>query len=127
YGRVQYFFILERIVDRLARALAMDPAELRAKNLIPAAAFPYRTVSGSLYDSGDPPALLDLTKRLLGYDELRQEQAEARRQGRLLGIGLCAAMEHTGPKAPGMGAQFGAKHASSSAIDVATVSIDADG
>jgi 2-furoyl-CoA dehydrogenase large subunit len=127
YGRVQYFFVLERAIDRLARELDLDPAELRARNLIPAEAFPYRTPSGTLYDSGDPPALLDMTKRLLGYDDLRREQAEARQAGRLVGLGLCCAMEHTGPKAAGLPRQFGVKQAAPSAVDVATVSIDPEG
>src|SRR5581483_11332451 len=127
YGRVQYFFMVERIVDRLAAELKMDPAELRAKNLLPADAFPYKTVSGTLYDSGDPPELLKMTRELLGYDEAREEQAKARAEGRLLGIGLCAAMEHTGPKAGGLGRQFGINQQPTSAIDVATVTVDAEG
>src|SRR5439155_23557066 len=127
YGRVQYFCVVERIVDRLAREIGMDPAELRAKNLIPAEAFPYTTPADTLYDSGDPPALLAMTKRLLDYDALRREQATARQQGRLLGIGVCAATEHTGPRGRGAGRELGVKAQADAAVDVATVAVGPDG
>ncbi|MBM2811804.1 MAG: molybdopterin binding oxidoreductase large subunit [Chloroflexi bacterium] len=127
YGRNQYFFILERIVDRLARELGMDPADLREKNLIPADQIPFNTPSGSMYESGDPPALFEMTKKLLGYDEMRAAQAKARAQGKLLGIGLVGAVEHSGPRAQGGGREFGLKVSADAAVDVATVQIGPDG
>jgi 2-furoyl-CoA dehydrogenase large subunit len=98
YGRMQYFFALERMVDRVARALDLDPAAVRLKNFIPPDAYPYATPTAAVYDSGDAPALLGLVQDALDYDALRREQAEARREGRLLGIGLCAAIECAGPQ-----------------------------
>jgi len=96
YGRVQPVFALERMVDRLAQELEMDPADIRMKNFIPPEAYPYATPSGSLYDSGDPPALMRQLKEMLDYDAARREQAQARAQGRLLGIGLAMSVEGGG-------------------------------
>lgn len=111
YMRVQPVFAMERIIDRLARALGMDPIELRMANAIPPHAYPYRTPSGSVYDSGDPPALLRKTAELLEYKDLRRLQAEARTQGRLLGIGVGMAVELGGPNP----------------IDVGTIRLGPDG
>lgn len=111
YGRVQPVFMLERIIDRVARALDMDPAEVRMRNFVPPEAYPYRTPSGVLHDSGDPPALLRKTLELLDYNALREEQSVAHEQGRLLGIGLGMSVELGGP----------------TPIDVATVSLGLDG
>src|SRR5438552_7462152 len=74
YGRVQPAFALERMIDRLARELDMDPTDVRMKNFIPPEAFPYLTPTRVLYDSGDPPALMRQLKQLLDYDATRQEQ-----------------------------------------------------
>ncbi len=128
YGRVQHFFLLERIVDRAAQAIGMDAAELRMKNFIPADAYPYPTPSGALYDSGDAPGLMNKTLELLDYAEARRQQAEARRQGRLIGIGFAAATEAGGPKSPGLAAAFGLTNQKArSAVDVATVQVGPDG
>jgi 2-furoyl-CoA dehydrogenase large subunit len=141
YGKVQYFFFLERVVDRLARALGMDPADFRAKNLIPADAIPYITPSESVYTSGDPAALLRMAKELLGYDELRRQQAAQRAgnaltpapsQGEresqpLIGIGIAAATENSGPRAMGVAREFGIQAPPDAAVDVATVQIGPDG
>lgn len=125
----------------------MDPAELREKNLIPADAIPYTTPSGSVYDSGDPGALLRMTKDLLGYEEQRRVQAvsrsefrvssshsngepetrSAKPETRLLGIGLAAATESSGPRAMGVAREFGLDVAPDAAVDVATVQIGPDG
>lgn len=97
YGRVQPVFVLERIVDRLARELRLDPLDLRIKNAIPREAYPYLTPTGSLYDSGDPAAILRQVRELLDYDQARAQQAAAREDGRLLGIGLAMSVEGGGP------------------------------
>ncbi|MBM2811294.1 MAG: Carbon monoxide dehydrogenase [Chloroflexi bacterium] len=97
YGRVQPVFAVERMVDRLARELNMDAAEIRVKNFIQPESYPYMTPSKALYDSGDPPALMRQLKGLMNYDDMRRQQAEARKQGRLLGIGLAMSVEGGGP------------------------------
>ncbi|MBM2810780.1 MAG: molybdopterin binding oxidoreductase large subunit [Chloroflexi bacterium] len=127
YGKIQYFFLLERTVDRLARELGMDVADVREKNLIPADAIPYTGPSGAVYDSGNAASLLHLTKRLLDYDDLRAEQQRARQQGRLLGIGFAAATENSGPRAFGMAREFGLNIPTGAAVDVATIQIGPDG
>jgi 2-furoyl-CoA dehydrogenase large subunit len=76
-----------------ANRLGLDPAELRRRNLIARDAFPYRTPSGALYDSGDYEACLDDALALARYDERRAEAEAARSQGRLLGVGIACVVE----------------------------------
>ena len=73
-------YLVERMVDVLADELGMDPAELRMKNLLRPEQFPYTTPTGWEYDSGDYPRALQLAMDIAGYDELRAEQAAARRR-----------------------------------------------
>ena len=96
YGGPQFYFALERAMDTGARALGIDPAEIRRRNFIPAAAFPYRTPAGSLYDSGDYEAGLDEALRLADYKQLLAERDRARAEGRLFGIGFAAGIEPSG-------------------------------
>ena len=100
-GRFEATFVRERIVDMAARALAIDPAEIRRRNFIPAEAMPYdlgTTTHGSriVYDSGDYPALFGWALDRVGYAGLREEQARARRAGRHVGIGLSYVVEKSG-------------------------------
>jgi aerobic carbon-monoxide dehydrogenase large subunit len=89
-------YLIERLVQNAAYELGMDPADIRKKNFIPKDKFPYRSVTGFEYDSGDYQGAMDLALEKVGYDELRKEQAEARAQGRLLGIGLASFTEVVG-------------------------------
>jgi carbon-monoxide dehydrogenase large subunit len=89
-------FLIERLVSTAAAELGIDPAELRRRNFILPEQFPYRSATGFSYDSGDYRAALDLALEKVGYDELRREQAEARRRGRLIGIGLSSFTEVAG-------------------------------
>ena len=93
FGGPQLYFALERTMTIAAQRLGLDPADLRRRNLIGADEFPYRTPSGGLYDSGDYEACLDDALELARYDERRIEQAEARAQGRRIGIGLACVVE----------------------------------
>jgi CO/xanthine dehydrogenase Mo-binding subunit len=88
-------FVLERLVDLAARKLKVDPVELRRKNLLQPDEFPYKILTGNYYDSGNYPAVLDKALKLSDYAGWRQRQAEARRQGRHLGIGLVTAQERS--------------------------------
>ena len=81
-------YLVERMVDCLARELEIDPAELRLKNLIAAEQFPYHCKTGWVYDSGDYETTLRKALDIVGYDELRREQSEKRKRGELLGIGV---------------------------------------
>jgi carbon-monoxide dehydrogenase large subunit len=89
-------YMIERLVQNAAYELGMDPAELRRKNFIRKDQFPYRSVTGFEYDSGDYHGAMDLALETVGYEALRREQAEARAQGRLLGIGLASFTEVVG-------------------------------
>ncbi len=97
-GRPEATATIERAVDLLAAELAMDPIELRRRNLIPADGFPHETAVGSRYDIGDYERALDEALRIAGYEELRRERAERRRRGdRLaLGVGVSTYVEVTG-------------------------------
>ena len=89
-------YLVERLTDMLARELGADPAELRMRNLIRPEQFPYTCPTGWQYDSGDYPRALRLALDLAGYDELRQEQAEFRKKGKYMGIGLSFFTEGVG-------------------------------
>jgi 2-furoyl-CoA dehydrogenase large subunit len=93
FGGPQVYLALERTMDIAAGRLGLDPAELRRRNLVSQDAFPYRTPSGGLYDSGDYEGCLDRALEVGRYDERRDEQRTARAEGRLLGIGLACVVE----------------------------------
>lgn len=95
-GRPEANYLMERLVDEAARLSGLDPAEIRRRNLVPAAAIPHRTPLGAVYDSGDFPALFETALRLADYPgaPARKRQAEAR--GRRRGIGLSCMLEHAG-------------------------------
>jgi carbon-monoxide dehydrogenase large subunit len=87
---------IERVVDVLAQKLSMDPAELRMKNFIAPERFPYKSVLGWEYDSGNYPAALKKAMDIVGYEALRKEQNEKRSRGELMGIGVCSFVEIVG-------------------------------
>jgi 2-furoyl-CoA dehydrogenase large subunit len=93
FGGPQVYFALERAMAIGAKRLGLDPADLARRNLIGAEEFPYRTPSGGLYDSGDYGACLERALELARYDKRREEQADARAEGRLVGIGLACVVE----------------------------------
>ncbi len=105
-GRPEASYILERTMDRIAHELELDPAEVRRRNLIPKEVFPYSTVTGIKYDSGNYEAALDRALELVDYTGYRAEQCERRERGnrKLLGIGLSTFIELTGDSftMPGM-------------------------
>ncbi|HTS62212.1 MAG TPA: xanthine dehydrogenase family protein molybdopterin-binding subunit [Candidatus Acidoferrales bacterium] len=87
-GRPEATHGVERMVDRLAAELKMDPAELRLKNFVQSHEFPYNTATGLAYDSGDYAKPLQKALAQVEYTKLRQEQEEARKTGKLMGIGI---------------------------------------
>ena len=89
-------YLVERMVDILARKLEMDPAELRLKNFIKPEQFPYANKTGWVYDSGNYEPAMRLSMQLAGYDELRREQREKRERGELMGIGVSFFTETVG-------------------------------
>jgi len=101
-GRPEAALVLDRLLDRAARRLAMDPAELRRRNLVPREAMPfsngltYRDGVPIVYDGADYPAAFDALLARLDYPHWRKAQAERRGSTRPLGIGLSAYVEGTG-------------------------------
>ncbi len=96
-GRPEATVAIERMVDRFAAEIGMDPAEVRFKNLIPRFTEPYETAMGTSYDVGDYPEALQRALDAVGYDDLRADQARRRAQGDgpLLGIGVSSYVEIT--------------------------------
>jgi carbon-monoxide dehydrogenase large subunit len=93
--------VTESMIELVARDLGLDPAEVRRRNLVCADELPYTSATGNVFDSGSYQAALARLLEAAGYDQLRREQAEARAEGRHVGIGLACFVELTGP-----GAQF---------------------
>jgi carbon-monoxide dehydrogenase large subunit len=89
-------YLVERLVDILARKLGMDPAELRMKNLLRPEQFPYTCPTGWEYDSGNYPRALQAAMDIADYPELRREQAEKRERGEYMGIGISFFTEGVG-------------------------------
>jgi carbon-monoxide dehydrogenase large subunit len=101
-GYPEAVFAMERVMDLLAGKLGLDRAEIRRRNLIPAAKMPYakpmaaRSGAGIVYDSGDYPASQAEVLAAAGWDDFPARQAAARAAGRYLGIGLANAVKGTG-------------------------------
>jgi carbon-monoxide dehydrogenase large subunit len=92
-GPPPHNWVLEQLMDVAARGLGVDPAELRRRNYIAPERFPYTIPSGNEYDSGDYPAALDKVLEISDYAGLRRRQAEARAQGRCVGISCVSTIE----------------------------------
>ncbi|MFE2382707.1 xanthine dehydrogenase family protein molybdopterin-binding subunit [Streptomyces misionensis] len=97
-GRPEATFAIERIMDELAAELGLDPVEVRRRNWIRHEEFPYTTVAGLTYDSGDYEAATDKALALFGYDDLRAEQRARNERGDpvRLGIGVSTFTEMCG-------------------------------
>jgi carbon-monoxide dehydrogenase large subunit len=95
-GRPEACMLMERLMDRAAVALGMDPIELRRRNLIAADAFPYPTPTGETLDSGDYPALIEKATARAAYRELCAERTRRRKRGEVVGIGCSLYIEPCG-------------------------------
>ncbi|WP_367195786.1 xanthine dehydrogenase family protein molybdopterin-binding subunit [Amorphus sp. 3PC139-8] len=95
-GRPEAAILLDRLMEEGARALDIDPVEIRRRNLISAAALPLDTATGARIDSGDFAQLLDAVEAEAGYGRLRAAQARRRAAGEVVGIGLCLYIEPCG-------------------------------
>jgi 2-furoyl-CoA dehydrogenase large subunit len=93
FGGPQVYFAIERLMQRIASELDMDPLDVIRRNLIPAGVFPYRAAAGALFDSGDYPQAVALAVRDGDLEELKRRRDEARKEGRLYGIGYAAVVE----------------------------------
>jgi len=108
-GRPEAAFIAERAMDLVAAELGLDPVDVRLKNFVSKDAFPYTTATGLVYDSGDYWAAMEKALVNIDYKRVRTEQADARKNGRLVGVGIASYVEICGigpssmlpPGAPG--------------------------
>ncbi len=89
-------FLIERLVQNAAYELGMEPVELRRRNFVRPEQFPYTSVTGFVYDSGEYAKALDVALEKSGYEQLRAEQERLRAEGRLLGIGVASFTEAVG-------------------------------
>ena len=98
-GRPEATYVIERLIDDAARELEMDAVDLRRRNLVPASAMPYKTATGVTYDCGDFPAQMEAALKLADVAGFPARRAEARRRGRLRGLGVANAIERAaGPQ-----------------------------
>jgi aerobic carbon-monoxide dehydrogenase large subunit len=123
-GRPISTFVTERLMDMGAKALGIDPLEIRRRNLVGSDEFPYRIASGIIWDKTGFVECLEAAARAAGYDQLRVQQRAARAEGRYFGIGLSSYAELTGigsriSAAPGMPLNTGS--------ETAKISIDSTG
>jgi CO/xanthine dehydrogenase Mo-binding subunit len=88
YSRMQHLWFLERVVDICAHELDIPADEMRLRNYIRPEEFPYTTPNGCIYESGNYPKMLEMAKQLIGWDGWKKKQADARKQGRMIGIGI---------------------------------------
>ena len=95
-GRPENVYLLERLIDKAAHELGLDPAELRRRNLVSADAMPYRTPLGHTYDSGDFPAILEQACAESGWGAARGRKAGAGEGAYLRGIGLACYVDPCG-------------------------------
>ena len=95
-GRPEAVYVVERLVEEAAVLLKMDSLELRKKNVIPREAMPYTTVTGTVFDSADYPAMIEKVIEASGWKQFPARRAEAARRGKLLGLGAAVFVEPAG-------------------------------
>ena len=92
-GRPEATYVVERALDLVAVELGKDPVEVRRKNFPQPSEFPFKTATGLFYDSGNYQGALDKALKMVDYTKLREEQKTARKEGRLIGIGVSTYVE----------------------------------
>jgi aerobic carbon-monoxide dehydrogenase large subunit len=92
-GRPEATYVVERALDLVAAELGMDPVEVRRKNFPQPNEFPFKTATGLFYDSGNYQGALDKALKMVNYTKLREQQKSARKEGRIMGIGVSTYVE----------------------------------
>ena len=108
-GRPEACYVLERLVDNAARALGLDRAEIRRRNLIPKAAMPYQTPIGPTYDCGDFPRIFERALQVSGYQNFPTRKRETENKGKLRGIGIACYLESSGVAPSRLAGMMGAR------------------
>jgi carbon-monoxide dehydrogenase large subunit len=101
YGKDAASFVMERVMDHVARLTGTDRAAIRFNNFIPPEEFPYPQASGAVFDSGNYPGAMKRALEMIGYDEFRKLQDDARKDGRRIGIGIAQELTPEGCSMPG--------------------------
>lgn len=92
-GRPEAAYVIEKIMDRIARKAGLDPAYVRTRNFIPPDLMPYKNPAGSIYDSGDYQAALNKALQLFEYEKMKKARSEMRKNDKLVGIGIASYVE----------------------------------
>jgi carbon-monoxide dehydrogenase large subunit len=92
-GRPEAIYVLERVMDRAARELGVDPLELRRRNFIKPDQFPYKTVTGETYDVGDFARVMAHGEAFAGFAGFEKRRAASEAEGKLRGLGVCYYIE----------------------------------
>ena len=101
FGKDVASFVMDRVVDQVARALGIPSVDVRRRNFISADAFPYSQSSGAMLDSGAYQDALDTVLESVGYSDFREAQAAARAEGRYIGLGIGQELTPEGVAMPG--------------------------
>lgn len=123
-GRPEATYSVERVIDKCARELKMDPIALRRKNFIKADQFPYTTASGLEYDSGDFDAVMDTMEKIADMDGFAARRAASEAKGMLRGLGVNSYVEACGLAPSNLAGVLGARVG---LYDAATVRVNATG
>lgn len=128
YGAAAASFMIERMADAAASELGISRGEIRRRNFIKPEQFPYTTPVGNVYDSGNYPEGLRRALDLLGYEDWRRRQREARAQGRYIGLGIATIPERSVPSLTELWLLFERPRLTATAApETITVRIDQDG
>jgi carbon-monoxide dehydrogenase large subunit len=120
FGQPQACFTIERVMDIVAGAVGVDPAEVRRRNMIPDTPRPFPSPTGALYDTGSFLEQFDAALEAIDYEAFRGRQEAARTEGRYVGIGLASMVEATAPNLHVVAGRFGG-------FEMARVTVQPDG
>jgi len=108
-GRPEASYLLERLVDRAAKVVGLDPIEIRRRNFIKPADFPYATPVALEYDTGDYDATVDKALALAAYDDFEKRRKDSATRGKLRGIGVATYIEACGIAPSNVAGALGAR------------------
>jgi carbon-monoxide dehydrogenase large subunit len=123
-GRPEACYVLERLADLAASELGIDRAAIRARNLVPAQAMPYKTPIGPTYDCGDFPKVFSRALEMADFASFEKRRAAAARDGRLRGLGMACYVESSGVAPSRFAAALGAR---AGFFEAATIRVQPDG
>jgi carbon-monoxide dehydrogenase large subunit len=92
-GRPEATYLIERLIDRAASVLGIDPVEIRRRNFIPGAKMPHKTATGATYDSGEFARVMDECLKVSDWDGFSRRAAASKKNGKLRGRGICYFLE----------------------------------